>query len=213
MANGSPSLASAFVSIWTEPRATIRRIVDTDPTHYVIGLAVAGPVVFSLYSQWSQALQDNANLSVLWPLWVALAVASQAILGVIILYLNAALFKWSGALLGGVANRVEVRAAIAWSQIPTITLAVVMLAALLAGIPMPKVVPGEQFKIDSAFYRVLVIGSVLGIWGLVVQLKCLAEVHRFSTWRALGAVLLPIGILVVSLFVLFYLLFKVLGNH
>ena len=36
----------------------------------------------------------------------------------------------------------------------------------------------------------LLIEMVIGIWSLVVLLKCLGEVHGFSAWRALGAVLL-----------------------
>ena len=213
MANGSPSFTSSLITIWTEPRATIRRIVDSDPKRHVIALAMAGPAVFALYSQWSQAFQDNANLSALWPLWVAVSVAIQAAVGVVVLYINGALFRWSGSVLGGVASRVEVRAAIAWSQIPTITLAILMLVALLVGVPMPKVVPGQQFQIDAAFYRVMLIGSVFGIWGLVVQLKCLGEVHRFSAWRALGAILLPVLIIAIAFFVLFFLIFRVLGNR
>ncbi len=120
MANGAGGSITPFFTIWTQPRATIRRIADTDPRRNVIALAAIGPAIGALAGQWSKALASNANLSVLWPIWVAASVAIQAALGVLGLFIGGALFKWSGSLLGGVASRVEVRAAIAWSQVPAI---------------------------------------------------------------------------------------------
>jgi hypothetical protein len=33
-----------------------------------------------------------------------------------------------------------------------------------------------------------VVDSIAGIWIFVISLKCIGEVHRFSAWRALGAI-------------------------
>src|SRR5579863_4437802 len=117
MANAS---MTPFLSIWTEPRATIRRIVDADPTRYVLALAAIGPALSSLVRQWSAAMNGTANLPVIWPLLVAFNVAASAVAGVLLLYLSSVIFRWSGGLLGGTANRVEMRAALAWSQVPAI---------------------------------------------------------------------------------------------
>jgi hypothetical protein len=40
-----------------------------------------------------------------------------------------------------------------------------------------------------------VIELVLGIWSFVAVVKCLAEVQRFSAWRALGSIFL-VGVLI-----------------
>jgi hypothetical protein len=191
MANGAGGSITSFFTIWTEPRATIRGIVDTDPTRYVIALAATGPGISALASQWSRALSGNANLSVLWPIWVALNVVFQAALGVLFLYIFGAIFRWSGGLLGGTASRVEVRAAMAWAQVPGLVGEVFLLSAVLLGVPTPHPVPGAFPQIDPAFYKVIVVEAVLGFWGFIVSLKCIGEVHRFSAWRALGAVLIP----------------------
>jgi hypothetical protein len=191
MANGAADSITPFFTIWTEPRATIRRIVDTNPMRYVIALAAIGPAIGALAGQWSRALTNNANLSVLWPLWVAVNVAIQAAIGAIMLFIMGAVFKWSGGLLGGVASRIEVRAALAWSQVPTIAGEIVLLIAVLSGVPIPQPTPGAFPHIDPAFYKVLLVEAVFGIWGFVVLLKCMGEVHRFSAWRALGAILIP----------------------
>jgi hypothetical protein len=209
MANGVPDSMTPFLSIWTQPRATIRRIVDSDPTRNVIALAAIGPALSSLLFQWSAAMNGTANQSVLWPLFVALNVAFRAVLGILLLYISGVVFRWSGALLGGTASRVEVRAAFAWSQVPGIVVAIVLMLALFAGVPLPKMLPGQLPQIDPAFYKVMVVVGPLAIWGFFINLKCFGEVHRFSAWRALGAILIPALIAAIAGFVVALL---VLGN-
>ncbi len=189
MANGDS--ITPFFTIWTEPRATIRRIVDTNPTRYVVALAAAGPAISTLESQWSKAIGNSANLSPLWPLWVPIYVMLAAALGVISLYLGGAVWRWAGGLLGGVANSVQVRAAIAWSAVPGIAGEIVLLIAILMGTPVPQATPGAMPHIDPGFYKFIVVEAVLGIWGFVILLKSIGEVHRFSAWRALVAALIP----------------------
>ena len=213
MANGAGDSITPFFTIWTEPRATIRRVVDTDPARYVIALAAIGPALNALAGQWSRAMGNNANLSVLWPLWVAFMVAIQAALGVLFLYLGGALFKWSGSLLGGVASSIEVRAALAWSQVAGIAGEIILLIAVLAGVPMPQATPGAFPHFSPAFDKVMMVEGVLGIWGLVISLKCLGEVHRFSAWRALVAFLIPPLIVVVVVGFLVFAFARLAGHH
>src|SRR5215469_2482963 len=213
MANGAAESVTPFFTIWTEPRATIRRIVDTDPTRYVIALAAIGPAIGALARQWSRALSANANLSVLWPLWVAASVAIQALIGVAVLFILGAVFRWSGGLLDGVASQIEVRASLAWSQVPAIAGEIFLLAAVLSGVPMPQPTPGAFPHVDPAFYKVLMVEGVLGVWGFVVSLKCMGEVHRFSAWRALGAILIPPLIVMVVVGFVVFLIARLAGHH
>lgn len=204
MANGAGDSITPFFTIWTAPRATIRRIVDTDPTRNVIALAAAGPAIGALATQWSRALANNANLPGWWPLLVPVYVVFSAAFGVLGLFIGGAIWKWCGSLLGGVASQVEVRAAIAWSQVPGIAAGIVMLIAVLLGVPKPiPTTPGTLAQIDPAFYKFMAVEAVLGFWGFVVWLKCLGEVHRFSAWRALAAMLIPFLIAVVIGFIVF----------
>lgn len=213
MANEAGDSITPFLTIWTAPRATIRRIVDTDPTRNVVALAATGPAIGALAGQWSKAMENNANLSVLWPLWVAFSVAIQAALGVLFLFILAAVFRWSGSLLGGVASTVEVRAALAWSQIVGIAFEIVLLIGVLLGIPLPHPSPGTVPQIDPAFYKVLFVGGILGFWGFIVSLKCIGEVHRFSAWRALAAMLIPPLIALVGIGFVVFLVSRLAGHH
>jgi len=213
MANGAGESITPFFTIWTAPRETIRDIVDYYPTRYVIALAAISPAIGALAGQWSMALGNNAHLSVLWPMWVAVSAAIQAALGVLFLYIGGAVFRWSGSLLGGVATSVEVRAAIAWSQVPTIAAEIVLLIAVLLGVPMPHAAPGTLPQIDPAFYKVMLVEGVLGIWGFVVSLKCMGEVHRFSAWRALAAILIPPLIVLVAIGFIVFVVSRLTGHH
>ena len=213
MADAAGGSITPFLSIWTEPRATIRRIVDTDPTRYVIALVAIGPGLNALAGQWSKAMSSTANLSVLWPLWVALSVAIQAVLGVVGLFIGGAILKWSGGLLGGVASSVEVRAAMAWSQIPGIAFEIILVIAVLSGVPMPQALGGALPHIDPAFYKVLVVEVVLGLWGGIVGLYCLAEVHRFSAWRAFCSTLIPALVAMIVIGIVVFVVYALIGHH
>ncbi len=213
MANGAGDSNTPFITIWTQPRATIRRIVDTDPTRHVIVLAAVGPGINALAGQWSKALNNNANLSVLWPLWVAGVVVFQAALGVVLLYVTGALFRWSGSLLGGVASAVEVRAALAWSQVPAIVAEIILLVTVLMGVPLPVPTPGQLPHVDPAFYKILLVEAIFGLWGLVIALKCIGEVHRFSAWRALVTILIPPLMVALILGFAIFLFSRLVGHH
>jgi hypothetical protein len=212
MANGAGGSITPFFTIWTEPSATIRRVVETDPKRYVIALAAIGPAVGALANEWSKAIDNNTNLSVLWPIEVAFSVASGAVLGVVSLYISSVILRWSGGLIGGVASRVEVRAALAWAQVPAISAEIILLIAVLSGIAIPHPTAAAMLQIEPAFYKVGVAEGVLAIWGSIVGLYCLAEVHRFSAWRAFCATLIPAGIAMVVIGVIVWVLY-LLMNH
>jgi hypothetical protein len=213
MANRVADSIAPFFSIWTEPRATIRRVVDTDPTRNVLALAATGPAINALVRQWSSVMNGTANPSVLWPLWVVFVVAVQAASGILFLYIFGALIRWSGSLLGGTASTVEVRAAQAWSQVPAIAIEIVLLLALFAGVPMPRVFPGRLPQIDPAFYKIAVVEGVLFVWGFVISLKCIGEVHRFSAWRAFAAILIPPFLVVIIVWLGVFLVQSIVGHR
>jgi hypothetical protein len=211
MTNGLASEPIApFFTIWTEPRATIRRIVNTDPKRNVILLAALGGAVSVLEGQWSRAMSDPTSLSAMWPVGVALRVGFAALLGIVFLYLNGSVLRWSGALLGGTAESVEVRAAIAWGEIPQIVASVITILALLTGATSAPVMSANGIpKMSPQLVELGTVHVVLGLWGFVITLQCLAEVHRFSAWRALLSILIPLAILLVTIAIFLWLLFHV----
>jgi hypothetical protein len=128
-----------------------------------------------------------------------------AIGGIIGLYIGAGLLRWVGMWIGGAASSMNIRAAMAWSNVPIIW-------ALLLWIPELFLFGRELFtsdtpKIDASesltysFIGFGVIEVLVSIWALIIFLKCLGEVQGFSAWKALGNTLLA-GLAVIVLFVI-----------
>ncbi len=176
----------SWFTIWYRPRATMRRIVDTDPRKFVLLIAWMAGALAALNSQVMVATIDlPANvphLPRLGPIGIAIAAFIFGVISIVSLYGLAALYRWAGHILGGTARAAEVRAALAWSQVPGLYLAVVMIIAAVLGLYTPPAPHGVS--------SVSLIESIVGFWVFVISLKCLGEVHRFSAWRALGTILL-----------------------
>lgn len=190
---------SPFLSIWVQPRATIRKIVETDPTRHVLLLAMLAGIGQALDRAVSRSTGDSLPLLVI----LAICILLGPVGGIISLYLSGAIFRWTSSWLGGQASPDEVRAAIAWSSVPTIFILPLWIPQLL--------IFGEELfttttpRLDAnPILAILLLGFALveigvGIWALVILLNSLGEVNRFSAWKALGAVILGILVLLVPI--------------
>lgn len=211
---------SPYVGICIRPRATIRAIVDRNPRDRVIVLvliaaeigALANAIHSSNYNPTAFTIAGKPipvlapHTSHLMNLW---GLAVWPLLAVPFLYVNGALLRWTGSLLGGTAKAVEVRAAIAWPAVLTI---VITLTRFLIGLLAPPSQPpvSQSMKAMLAYWRSLlpfmIILTPLWLWWWTVLLKCLGEVHRFSAWRALATLLIGSlllgGVLIVAFLVL-----------
>lgn len=192
MTSGAEVIGHPWATIWTRPRATIRRIVETDVRYQVTSLAILSGALIWLERRWS-----NPSPAPAFPMLVVMAVIVGAILGVIELYVNGALLKWAGSALGGIGSYAEVRAALAWSRVPVIVAVTIGIFAILLGTDGPML--GENGELTNSGASLLLLHAFLVVWGFVVMLKCVGEVHRFSAWRALGSILLILIVIVLIL--------------
>lgn len=130
------------------------------------------------------------------------AAIGGAISGIIGLYFSGWLLGITGRWLGGVADGVRLRAAIAWGG-------VIFLWGSLLWIPELMRFGGEMFTTEmptldadpgaaDLLSWVAGLRTVIGIWAFIAYLKCIGEVQEFSAWRALGSSLLT-GVLVVGI--------------
>jgi hypothetical protein len=190
-------IGNPWATIWTRPRATIRRIVETDVRYQVTFLAILSGALIWLERRWS-----NPSTAAAFPMLVVMAVIVGALAGMIELYVNGALLKWAGAALGGVGSYAEVRAALAWSRVPVIVAVSIGVLAILLGTDGPML-GGES---SGSGASLALLHGLFVIWGFVVMLKCIGEVHRFSAWRALGSmvlIILAIAVFAIALLVIF----------
>jgi hypothetical protein len=187
----SEDAVARFFKIWIAPRDTIREIVDTDPRRSVLALAALSGALSGLEGSWLSALSGPQAMSALWPFLVALKVVLFAIWGIVGLYLAGWIITAACRLFGGTASVVQTRATIAWSSIPGIVATGLGVIAILAGIVTPHALAPGTFAFPPGL---AVLSGTLGLWGLIVELKCIGEVNHFSAWRALLAQL-SVGLL------------------
>jgi hypothetical protein len=196
---------SPWFSIWIRPRPTLRRILETDPRRHVLLLAALGGVASGLAAARSEMAATLTPAAA-----IAGAVAGGVVGGVIGVWLMGALLRISGRLVGGRGDWIQVRAAVAWAQVPAIW-------AILLWLPRAALLGGEMFHPEpaatqdhpaSALALMLIEATqaVVAVWQFVVSLQCLGEAHAFPAWRALLAFVLialaiaiPVALLVLGL--------------
>jgi len=180
-------LSDAFLTIWTEPRETIRHIVSVNPRYGFLLLAALGGSATTLTPRPGVA---SSGLS------ATLLVACT--LGPLCNIAGLWFFAWAvravgSALLGGEASPEEMRAALAWANAPwaaTLPLAL-LLAVLLA--------PGMHSLQDVGIGLSVVMGIAMviaGVWSIVIGSQAVAEVQGYeSGWKGFWNVALTLGIL------------------
>jgi hypothetical protein len=173
-----------FVSIWTDPRTTIRRIVKRDPTEGVTLLVALFGISNSLDRGSLGDAADDLPLFVI--LLVAIVLGSLS--GLASLWLPSHLMKFVGSwLLEGRASRAELKAAMAWGMVPRISVMILL-------IPMIMVF-GKDFFSDKFFEveptsgqeLLLIIHELLTVacicWSIIIASMAIAEVQGFrSAW-------------------------------
>jgi signal peptidase I len=168
MTSETASAASPWLTTLFNPGESITHVINTNPRHHVWLLAalglICGIILQLLIRGWAPVLLD----------WRAIAgiVIGGAILGIIGLYYSGFFFRWAGNLFGGHASAAEVRAALAWGQLPMVLGGafglVVGLLLLSAGISKPVI--GT-------------IAVVAWLWTLVLTWLMFARIQKFGFWR------------------------------
>src|SRR5579863_2215555 len=160
---------SPWVSVWFSPRLTIERLVATRPTYLVWPLAILGTVA-SLYNQIS--VIDGATYLLNWQLALGLVLLG-ILVGIAWLYLAGLLLSWIGRLLGGRAPALHLRAAFAWSSVPTILGFIVIVAI------------GAANGRGTAQDLVPLLVAASSLWSLIVFLLMLGRIEHFGFWRTI----------------------------
>jgi len=195
-----------WFSMWTKPRATIQQIVDSNSDRFILLLAAISGVSHMLSRAMGKNWGDKMELY-----YIIVFVAIIAPLaGILYLYLSSVIIQWTGKWLGGLASLENIRAAIAWSNVPIILSLVVWLFWIVlsgqklftAQIPEMNANP-LMFFIYTGF---TVMNVIIVVWSIVIMLKSLGQVQGFSTWKALGNVLISVMFLVIPVVLLLFIM-------
>lgn len=180
----------AWKSICLNPKTTIRWIVDNEPRKHLLRLLALGGIAHALSYASAMNLGDMMSIGDI----LALCLLAGPLSGFVALSLGGWVLNWIAKRMGGVASLHETRMAMAWSWVPIIYL------LPLWGIKY-ILFREELFQADKSFLQSQTllntlyglfgfVDFVVSILGLYILFSALAEVNRFSVWRALGSYLL-----------------------
>jgi len=129
------------------------------------------------------------------------------IMGALYWFLLSGLTHWTSRLLGGAGTWKETRTAVAWATIPYSTKLVLWVPQLLLfGREMftaetPVIV--NNLILLTLFFLFGLLETIINIGFIVVLSKSLGAAHQFSAWRGLGALVLPVVVMVLFILLLY----------
>ena len=202
---GSNLSINPWTQIWVKPRETIRAIIETNPGYKY-------PLLCFIYGfPMAMQLAQNASLGSRFPVAGIFIVGLflAIVLGAIMINISAALFTWTGKWIGGVGTYQQVRAAVAWSNVPNVVNIGIWLIYIAAF--GKKIFIGDFLETQFAGGQLTlivfmgIIQLVVGIWAFIIMLKTLGEVQGFSAWKALLNILIPMFIIFIGVSILAWL--------
>jgi hypothetical protein len=191
-----------WLNIWIKPRSAIRSVIEKKSSYGL--LVISAFYGFSGLIAFFQGFSLGVSLD--FYLILAISVIFSPLYGYIIFSIGSFFLYLTGKWLGGSCLYKNVRAAVTWSNYPSIfdaflwvVLIVIFKTDLFGGTLTVDSLNGVQ---RSIFFTVGVIQIIIAVWKLVLLFITLSEVQGFSIGKAIVNVILAI----VVLFVIFYLL-------
>lgn len=194
---------SPFKTIWLQPRATVQKLVDTNPTYLVLVLAaLSGIAQFPGQQQAPFFIPDISPVAGL-----LITLIAGPLIGIIGLYIFSYLVFWTGKGLNGQGSPLTIRTATAWANVPTIVILIVTIPALLlfggdffTGTAIP-----ETSLETFVFFVYSLLSMVLGIWSLVIACKGVGQVQGFSAWMGFGNLILASLLIIVPIMIVLFM--------
>lgn len=213
MRSGKMNRKSPYFSIWLRPWETVQRILDDDPNHGVITIAIIVGVTAALRTSVLHGLHPLPDLVGLTPLLddiirvgiggnradpimtAAAVFVFGSLMGVGLVFLGGILLRLGGLLGGGRGHYEQIRSAVAWSFVPYMAMfpAWFLFAVLNAG-RLRAVSWGNAPIHMTAFGWDL---TLLFLVDLAVRLTCIvfliiniARIHRIRPVLSVALVLL-----------------------
>jgi len=191
-----------WLTIWTQPRATIAEIVRENPNRSIWWLSAIYGFSSILNSFQTALLGNKLNIAAIF----LIAIVLCPIWG----YISFSIWSWvvsfTGKLFKGAGTFKEIRAAYAWSCVPLIVNVLLwfLLAALFGRALFTEMKETQTFTQAQVtlLFGILIIRIAVAIWSIVIYLNALAEVQKYSVLRAIGNVI--VAAVIVAIF--FYLL-------
>ena len=195
-----------WLTIFTQPRETIRKILRFNPKYHVLLLAMLGGIASAVDKAAANTLGDYMSITAI----LIFTIIAGAIGGLLSLYVFSGLLKLTGDWIGGKASYRSIRLVYSWSMVPLVW-------AMILWIPQILIFGQEVFSSSTAIFdssRVFIllaalffiIDFVLWAWSIVILILGLSEAQKFSVWKAMSNILLSAALLLAAMVIIIIIL-------
>lgn len=191
-----------WTSIWIEPKKAMRSAITHEKKQLVTILIIITGIINFL----DRAIGENLGDSMPFLVILLLAIVGGAITGFIGWWILSGLATLIGKWLGGTGTYQEMKIVVGISYIPIALSGVIYIFDLLfLGSSLFKDV---EISVLQVIWLLLSssISVVLSCWSIFLLIKGVAEAHRFSSWKALLALILPYILLFAAIMLLFIII-------
>lgn len=197
-----------LISIWTQPKATIRYVLEHKTWSYSFLILLLAAISVGLTSFADTEIMPDLPLLALIPL----GIFSTFFGSIISLFISSALYTWVGKWLRGKGNFKDMVQMIPIASIPLIWMMPINLFLVIVFgknlfIDMMDTSDANAFGAMSAvllFTNLLTL--ILSIFSTVILSKGIGIVHRISSWRGFGTIMIVFGLFFVLLIPIILLL-------
>ena len=197
--------------IWVSPRRTIRRIVDIDPGRRFVWLSLI--YGFPMLLQIAQSLSLALYFS--WPVILITALIFAIFIGMLGITITAGLLTWVGKWIGGEGVFTQVRAAVAWANVPTIVTGIawiVWICLFKGSLFYDGFLQSGFVGMEKGIIMTLAtLQFAASVWSFIILLITLSEVQRFSVWKALLNIILPFVLVVIAMWAVIWIVWWIRG--
>ena len=199
---GKPLEVNPWKNMWTKPKNTIRSIVNYNPNYriWVLSFLYGFVTLISLAQKFSLGFSLNTYII------IAFSIIFAPIIGYVIFSFFAYVVFFTGKWLKGESKYIEVRSAIAWSNILMIVnvifwllLFIIFQGKLFQSFPISYQLTNNE---TVFLFVILFLQMVASIWTIVLYVNTLAEVQKFSLAKSILNILVATIILIALFFVL-----------
>lgn len=194
---------SPWISIWTQPRQTIRAVIARNPGYHFFYLAT----LYGLQNVLFYATYYSIGLTFHFAIVLLLALVLSPLIGIVWFYFYGWLLHCTGRWLKGEAHFSHVLAALVWSKVPLV-INVLMWFILLAFTSEGMFI---QYVSAPSIFFINAIILITAIWSLLILAQGIREVQNFSVWRTIGNLVISYLICATIIFMLLFLFLRYAG--
>lgn len=194
-----------WLSILKKPRETIRAIIGFNSNYHLLLLSII--YGFSAVLGIAQKFKVGEKLDFMSIIIPAIILAP--IWGYIMFSISAWFVFITGKLIKGKAEYKHIRAAIAWSNVPSFVSGILWILLILTygGNLFDNFANKETFSTSQVWgiFSVMFVLFIISIWSLVIYINALAEVQKFSIFKAILNVIMTTTIVIIISFLITFI--------